>query len=154
MRVAANRIRERVKTRNGAHRRIAAAFAQTDRRIEADYEVPFLAHAPMEPQNTTAHVRDNEVEVWAPTQNGEATLMAAAQAAGVPRTNVIVHRMMPGGGFGRRDLMQDFVSLAVRIAKQVPQPVKVVWTREEDMRHDFYRPMAMARMRAGIAAAG
>ena len=132
----------------------AAAFAQTDRRIEADYEVPFLAHATMEPQNTTAHVRDNEVEVWAPTQNGEATLVAAAQAAGVPRANVIVHRMMPGGGFGRRDLMQDFVSLAVRIAKQVPQPVKVVWTREEDMRHDFYRPMAMARMRAGIGAAG
>jgi isoquinoline 1-oxidoreductase beta subunit len=62
--------------------------------------------------------------------------------------------MMLGGGFGRRDLMQDFVSLAVRIAKQVPQPVKVVWTREEDMRHDFYRPMAMARMRAGIGAAG
>jgi isoquinoline 1-oxidoreductase beta subunit len=132
----------------------AAAFAQTDRRIEADYEVPFLAHATMEPQNTTAHVRGNEVEVWAPTQNGEATLAAAAQAAGVPRTNVIVHRMMLGGGFGRRDLMQDFVSLAVRIAKQVPQPVKVVWTREEDMRHDFYRPMAMARMRAGIGAAG
>ena len=76
----------------------AAAFALTDRRIEADYEVPFLAHATMEPQNTTAYVRDNEVEVWAPTQNGEATLMAAAQAAGVPRANVIVHRMMPGGG--------------------------------------------------------
>jgi len=132
----------------------AAAFAQTDRRIEADYEVPFLAHATMEPQNTTAHVRGNEVEVWAPTQNGEATLVAAAQAAGVPRTNVIVHRTMLGGGFGRRDLMQDFVSLAVRIAKQVAQPVKVVWTREEDMRHDFYRPMAMARMRAGIGAAG
>ncbi len=132
----------------------AAAFAQTDRRIETDYEVPFLAHATMEPQNTTAHVRGNEVEVWVPTQNGEAALFAAAHAAGVPRENVIVHRTMLGGGFGRRNLIQDFVSLAVQIAKHVPQPVKVVWTREEDMRHDFYRPTAMARMRAGIGAAG
>jgi isoquinoline 1-oxidoreductase beta subunit len=132
----------------------AAAFAATDRRIEADYAVPFLAHATLEPQNTTAHVRGDEVEVWTPTQNGEAALVTAAQAAGVPRTNVIVHRTMLGGGFGRRDLIQDFIGLAVRIAGHVPQPVKVVWTREEDMRHDFYRPMAMARMRAGIGAAG
>jgi len=132
----------------------AAAFAQVETRIEAEYEVPFLAHATMEPQNATAHVRGDRVEVWAPTQNGEAALLAAAAAAGVPPANVVVHRTMIGGGFGRRGLTQDFVSLAVEIARHVAQPVKVVWTREEDLRHDFYRPMAMARMRAGLDAAG
>jgi isoquinoline 1-oxidoreductase beta subunit len=132
----------------------AAALAQVDNRIEAEYEVPFLAHATMEPQNATAHVRGDQVEVWAPTQNGEAALAVAAQAAGVPPGNVVVHKTMLGGGFGRRDLTQDFVSLAVQIAKQVSAPVKVLWPREEDMRHDFYRPMAMARMTAGLDATG
>jgi isoquinoline 1-oxidoreductase beta subunit len=133
---------------------VAAALAQVDKRVEAEYEAPFLAHATMEPQNATAHVRGDQVEVWAPTQNGEAALMAAAAAAGVPPSNVVVHKTMLGGGFGRRGLTQDFVSIAVQIAKHVPQPVKVLWTREEDMRHDFYRPMAMAKMRAALAAAG
>jgi isoquinoline 1-oxidoreductase beta subunit len=132
----------------------AAAFAQAAKQTEAEYEVPFLAHATMEPQNATAHVRGNAVEVWAPTQNGEAALAAAAQAAGVAQENVVIHRTMLGGGFGRRGLTQDFVSLAVRIAKEVDAPVKVLWSREEDMRHDFYRPMAMARMSAGLDAAG
>jgi isoquinoline 1-oxidoreductase beta subunit len=133
---------------------VAAALAQVDRQVEAEYEVPFLAHATMEPQNATAHVRGSQVEVWVPTQNGEAALAAAAAAAGVPPGNVVVHKMMLGGGFGRRGLTQDFVSVAVQIAKHVPHPVKVLWSREEDMRHDFYRPMAMARMRAGLDAAG
>ncbi len=133
---------------------VAAALAQIDRQIEAVYEVPFLAHATMEPQNATAHVRGNHVEIWVPTQNGEAALTAAAAAAGVAPGNVVVHKTMLGCGFGRRGLTQDFVSVAVAIAKHVAQPVKVLWTREEDMRHDFYRPMAMARMRAGLDAAG
>jgi isoquinoline 1-oxidoreductase beta subunit len=133
---------------------VAAALAQVDRQVEATYEVPFLAHATMEPQNATAHVRGSEVEVWVPTQNGEAALAAAAAAAGVPPGRVVVHKTMLGGGFGRRGLTQDFVSVAVQIAMRVPQPVKVLWTRQEDMRHDFYRPMAMARMRAGLDAAG
>ncbi len=132
----------------------AAAFVQADKRIEAEYEVPFLAHATMEPQNATAHVRGHKVEIWAPTQNGEAALAAAAAAAGVPQGNVVVHKMMLGGGFGRRGLTQDFVSLAVRIAKEVDAPVKVLWSREEDTRHDFYRPLAMAKMSAGLDAAG
>jgi isoquinoline 1-oxidoreductase beta subunit len=132
----------------------AAAFAEVETRIEAEYEAPFLAHATLEPQNATAHVRGDRVEIWAPTQNGEAALLVAAHAAGVPPGNVVVHKTMLGGGFGRRGLTQDFVALAVAIAKQVPEPVKVVWAREEDMRHDFYRPMAMARMRAGLGAAG
>ena len=133
---------------------VDAALAQASNRVEADYEVPFLAHATMEPQNATAHIRGDEVEVWAPTQNGEAALAIAARAAGVPPANVVLHKTMLGGGFGRRDLMQDFVALAVQVAKEVPQPVKVLWTREEDIRHDFYRPMAMARMTAGLDAAG
>ena len=108
----------------------------------------------MEPQNATAHIRGDQVEVWVGTQQGEAALVAAAAAAGVPPANVVVHKMMLGGGFGRRGLTQDFVTLAVQIARQVPQPVKVLWSREEDMRHDFYRPMAMARMRAGLGAGG
>jgi isoquinoline 1-oxidoreductase beta subunit len=132
----------------------AAAISEADARIEAVYEVPFLAHATMEPQNATAHVRGDEVEVWAPTQNGEAAMRAAAEAAGVPAGNVTVHVTMLGGGFGRRGNTHDFVSLAVQIAKQVPYPVKLLWTREEDMRHDFYRPAAMARMTAGLDASG
>src|ERR1700730_4947349 len=132
----------------------AAAISAADQRIEAIYEVPFLAHATMEPQNATAHVRGDEVEVWAPTQNGEAALRAAAEASGVPVSKVRIHVTMLGGGFGRRGNTHDFVSLAVPIAQHVPDPVKVLWSREEDMRHDFYRPAAMARMTAGLDATG
>jgi isoquinoline 1-oxidoreductase beta subunit len=133
---------------------VAAGLAKAVKRLEAEYEVPFLSHATMEPQNCTAHVTVDKVEIWAPTQSGEATLATAARAAGVPPHKVIVHKTMLGGGFGRRGAIQDFVSLAVRIAKQVDQPVKVLWSREEDMRHDFYRPVAMTRMTAGLDAAG
>src|SRR5207253_3345585 len=87
----------------------AAAFAHVENHVEAEYEVPFLAHASMEPQNATAHVRGDRVEVWAPTQNGEAALLAAAAAAGVSPDNVVVHKTMLGGGFGRRGFTQDFV---------------------------------------------
>jgi len=125
-------------------------FARAHRQIEADYIVPFLAHVTMEPQNATAYVHDNQVDVWAPTQNAEGTMAAAANAAGVRISNVLVHQTAVGGGFGRRDFTQDFVSLAVRIAKHVPHPVKVIWTREEDIQHDFYRPMVASRMRAGL----
>ncbi len=133
---------------------VEAGLAKAARRVEAEYRVPFLAHATMEPQNCTVHVRGEEVEVWAPTQSGEATLAAAARAAGVPTRNVVVHKTMLGGGFGRRGVPQDFVTLAVKIARELREPVKVLWTREEDLRHDFYRPAAMARMTAGLDAAG
>jgi isoquinoline 1-oxidoreductase beta subunit len=133
---------------------VVEAMAAAVTRVEADYTAPFLAHATMEPQNCTAHVVGNKVEVWVPTQNGEATLAAAAQAAGVPARNVTVHTMMIGGAFGRRGAVQDFVRHAVLIAKEVGQPVKTVWSREEDMRHDYYRPVAMSRMVAGLDAAG
>jgi isoquinoline 1-oxidoreductase beta subunit len=130
------------------------ALGQAVKRIEADYEVPFLGHATMEPQNCTAHVTADLVEVWAPTQDGETALAIAADAAGVPPSKVVVHKMMLGGGFGRRGIFQDFVRQAVLIAKEVGQPVKLVWTREEDIRHDFYRPVASARMTAGLDANG
>jgi len=130
------------------------ALGQAVKRIEADYEVPFLAHATMEPQNCTAHVTADLVEIWVPTQDGETALAIAADAAGVPPGKVVVHKMMLGGGFGRRGIFQDFVRQAVLIAKEVGQPVKLVWTREEDIRHDFYRPVAAARMTAGLDADG
>jgi isoquinoline 1-oxidoreductase beta subunit len=133
---------------------VERALAHTIKRVEADYEVPFLAHATMEPQNCTAQVTADVVEVWAPTQDGETALAIAADAAGVPPSKVVIHKMMLGGGFGRRGIFQDFVRQAVLIAKEVGQPVKLVWTREEDIRHDFYRPVAMARLVAGLDAAG
>jgi len=130
------------------------ALGEAVKRIEADYEVPFLAHATMEPQNCTAHATAELVEIWVPTQDGETALAIAADAAGVPPGKVVVHKMMLGGGFGRRGIFQDFVRQAVVIAKEVGQPVKLVWTREEDVRHDFYRPVAAARMTAGLDANG
>jgi isoquinoline 1-oxidoreductase beta subunit len=133
---------------------VERALGQAVKRIEADYAVPFLAHATMEPQNCTAHVTADLVEVWAPTQDGETALAIAADAAGMSPDKVVIHKMMLGGGFGRRGIFQDFVRQAVLIAKAVGQPVKLVWTREEDIRHDFYRPVAMARMIAGLDANG
>src|SRR5262249_11684184 len=136
------------------HGDVAQALAGADRRIEAEYAVPYLAHATMEPQNCTAHVTGDKVEIWVPTQNGEASLTTAAQAAGVPARNVTVHKLMLGGGFGRRGVVQDFVRYAVLIAKELDAPVKTVWSREQDMCHDYYRPVAMTRMTAGLDAEG
>src|SRR5215813_1983092 len=133
---------------------VERAIAHAIKRVEADYEVPFLAHATMEPQTCTARVSTDLVEVWAPTQDGETALAIAADAAGVPPSNVVIHKMMLGGGFGRRGIFQDFVRQAVLIAKEVGQPVKLIWSREEDIRHDFYRPVAMARMIAALDANG
>jgi isoquinoline 1-oxidoreductase beta subunit len=136
------------------HGDLAKGFARASHRIEADYTVPFLAHATMEPQNCTAHVTADRAEIWVPTQNGEAALATAANTLGIPARNITVHKTMLGGGFGRRGVVQDFVSSAVLIAREIGEPVKVVWSREEDMRHDFYRPVAMARMTAGLDGAG
>jgi isoquinoline 1-oxidoreductase beta subunit len=133
---------------------VADGLARATRRIDADYHVPFLAHATMEPQNCTAHVTADKVEIWVPTQHGETALTVAAAAANTPTRNVVVHKMMVGGGFGRRGIVQDFIPHAVRIAKAAGRPVKTVWSRETDMRHDPYRPIVMARMTAGLDAAG
>jgi isoquinoline 1-oxidoreductase subunit beta len=133
---------------------VEAALGNAAKRLEADYGAPFLSHATMEPQNCTAHVSSDKVEVWVATQSGEAALAAAAAAAEVPPEKVVVHKTMLGGGFGRRGAVQDYVHQAVLIAKAVGQPVKLLWTREEDIRHDFYRPTAMARFTAGLDASG
>jgi len=131
-----------------------AALAGAARRIEAEYAVPFLAHATMEPQTCTAHVKPDRVEVWAPSQDVMTTLVTAAVAAGVSNDKVTVHPMMLGGGFGRRNAVQDYVREAVLIAKEVAQPVKMIWSREQDIAHDLYRPCGMARLVGGLDADG
>lgn len=122
--------------------------------IEADYEVPYLAHAAMEPMNCTAQVTPERVDVWVGTQNPEGALAAAAEVAGVPPEKVYVHTAFLGGGFGRRAYSDD-VKQAVAVAKAMGgKPVKLIWTREEDIRHDFYRPMAALRFKASLDASG
>jgi isoquinoline 1-oxidoreductase subunit beta len=132
----------------------ASALGGAVKRLQADYGVPFLAHATMEPQNCTAHVKPGSVEVWAPSQDPATAVATAALAAGVSNDQVIMHRMMLGGGFGRRAPIQEYVRQSVLIAKEVSEPVKLVWTREEDIRHDLYRPFSMARLQAGLDADG
>jgi isoquinoline 1-oxidoreductase subunit beta len=136
------------------HGDVTAGLAQSATRVTAEYHLPYLAHATMEPQNCTAQVVGDQVTVWVPTQHGESALAVAAKAADVPPANVRIHKMMLGGGFGRRGIVQDFIPHAVKIAKAVGAPVQTIWSREEDMRHDFYRPTTMARMTAGLDAAG
>ncbi len=133
-----------------------AALASAAKVIEAEYRSPYLNHATMEPQTCTAWLRsDGFLEVWTSTQNGEASLSAAAETAGLPPEKVEVHKMMLGGGFGRRGAPQDFVRQGVAIAKALPGvPVKLMWSREEDMQHGFYRPASIVRMKAGLDAKG
>ena len=118
---------------------IAKGFAQGER-VDGEYELPFLAHAPMEPLNCTVHVTADACEVWTGTQVMTRCQSFAAAASGLPLDKVIVHNHYIGGGFGRR-LEADMVAAAVRIGKQVEGPVKVIWSREEDIRHDIYRPI-------------
>jgi isoquinoline 1-oxidoreductase beta subunit len=133
---------------------VSAGFAGAVRRVEADYTVPFLAHATMEPQTCTAHVKPDGVEIWVPTQGAATALATAAVAAGVPNDKVVVHSTLLGGGFGRRGAIQEYIGQAVLIAKEFSEPVKLLWTREEDVRHDLYRPFGMARLVAGLDADG
>jgi isoquinoline 1-oxidoreductase subunit beta len=123
------------------------------KKVEAVYSTPFLAHATMEPSNCTARVTADKVEVWLPTQNGEASLAAAAEEAGLPLAQAEVYKHDLGGGFGRRGGNQDYTRQAVAIAKQFPGvPVKMIWSREEDMQHDFYRPISQCKLSAGLDA--
>jgi isoquinoline 1-oxidoreductase beta subunit len=133
-----------------------AALASAAKVIEAEYYSPYLNHATMEPQTCTAWFKDDgTLEVWTSTQNGEASMAAASEAAGIPLEKVEVHKMMLGGGFGRRGAPQDFVRQGVAIAKAMPgKPVKLMWSREEDMQHGFYRPASLVRMKAGLDADG
>ncbi|MDE3154876.1 MAG: xanthine dehydrogenase family protein molybdopterin-binding subunit [Acidobacteriota bacterium] len=130
-----------------------AALATAAKRVEADYEAPYLAHATMEPMNCTAHVRADRAEVWAPTQNPQGTQGTTARLTGLKSEQVTVHVMHLGCGWGRRS-RTDFVEDAVHLSKKLGQPVQVTWTREEDMRHDLYRPAAFVRFSGGLDAAG
>ena len=125
------------------------AMASAVTKVEATYEVPFLAHATMEPMNCTAHVREDGCDVWVGTQAIARAQAAAAKTAGLPPDKVVIHNHLIGGGFGRR-LEADGVVRAVQIARQVDGPVKVVWTREEDIQHDMYRPYFFDRISAGL----
>ncbi|HYE51075.1 MAG TPA: molybdopterin cofactor-binding domain-containing protein, partial [Azospirillaceae bacterium] len=120
---------------------------------EAVFEVPFLAHATMEPMNATARVTGAGAELWVPTQSQSYTRTVVARALDLPEDKVVVHTTFCGGGFGRRS-EADFVLQAVQVAKQAGTAVKLVWSREEDMRHDYYRPAVAARFRAGLDAKG
>ncbi len=132
----------------------AGAIAGAAKKVEAVYATPFLNHATLEPQNCTAKVSDDGVEIWVGSQNGDASLAAAAEAGGVKLSQVKVHKHHLGGGFGRRG-QQDYVRQAVLIAKQVPgKPIKLIWSREEDMEHGYYRPITQAKMSAGLDAQG
>ncbi len=126
-----------------------AAMASAALRVEATYQVPFLAHATMEPMNCTVEVRKDSCEVWVGSQVIGRAQAAAAKTAGLPLDKVVVHNHLIGGGFGRR-LEIDGVVRAVQIAQHVAGPVKVVWTREEDIQHDMYRPCFFDRMSAGL----
>ena len=131
----------------------AAAMAKATRVVEALYEVPHVAHATMEPLNATAWVQADRVDAWLGTQNAEAALKRAAAVAGISPERVYVHNAFVGGGFGRRSWNDELVH-AVTVSKAVGKPVKVIWAREEDMRHDRYRPQAAIRFKTALGADG
>ncbi len=133
-----------------------AALASAAKVVEAEYGSPYLSHATMEPMTATAWFKaDGTLEVWTSTQNGEASIAAASEASGLALEKCEVHKAMLGGGFGRRGAPQDYVTQAVKIAKQFPgKPVKLMWSREEDMQHGFYRPASLVKMKAGLDAQG
>jgi len=132
------------------------ALASAAKVVEAEYSSPYLNHATMEPMTSTAWFKDDgTLEVWTSTQNAEASIATASETAGIPLEKCEVHKTMLGGGFGRRGAAQDYVKQSVLIAKQFPgKPVKLIWSREEDMQHGFYRPASLVRMRAGLDAQG
>jgi isoquinoline 1-oxidoreductase beta subunit len=131
----------------------AVALAGAAHRVEATYELPFEAHATMEPMNATVHVRRGGTEAWVPTQDSAFTREILARVLGQPQEAVIVHTTLLGGGFGRR-AATDFVVEAAQISRLVGAPVQVVWTREDDIQHDFYRPASMHHLRASLDARG
>src|SRR5712692_10197575 len=132
---------------------VDAAMPTAAKVIEATYDVPIIAHAPMEPLNAIAHVQADRVDVWVGTQNADLALTFAAQVSGVKAENVHIHNTFSGGGFGRR-LRPDEVAQAVAVSKAVGKPVKLIWTREEEIRQGRCRTQAAIRFKAGFAADG
>jgi isoquinoline 1-oxidoreductase beta subunit len=123
-------------------------FADAEHSIDVTYRLPYLAHVPMEPMNCTAHVQGNKVEIWAPTQNPSMAAEAVAKALNTEQSKVTIHIMRSGGAFGRR-YYADFVVDTVLLSKHFKRPVKVVWPREDDVHHDYFRPANVQRVRAG-----
>ncbi len=128
---------------------VATGFADAATKVEAEYKVPFLAHATMEPMNCTAWVRDGKCDVWSGHQAPVNARQAAADAAGLDFDDVTYHNAYLGGGFGRRST-SDYITMATRIAKATGYPVKMIWSREEDTAQDHYRPSATSRFRGGL----
>jgi isoquinoline 1-oxidoreductase subunit beta len=141
-----------VRNQNGD---VKAAIAGAAKKVEAVYAYPFQNHAPMEPMNATAKYTPDRCEVWVPTQNGEAAFAALTAASGLPADKCDVYKIHLGGGFGRRGAFHDYVTQAVLIAKQVPgTPVKLLWTREEDMAHGRYHPVMQSKLVGALDASG
>jgi isoquinoline 1-oxidoreductase beta subunit len=131
------------------------AIEDAAKKVEAVYGTPFLAHATMEPMNATVKLSADKAEAWVPSQNVEASLAALSEASGIPLAKCEVYRLDLGGGFGRRGGTQDFVHQAVAIAKHFPDvPIKLIWSREEDQAHDFFRPISQCKLSAGLDANG
>jgi isoquinoline 1-oxidoreductase subunit beta len=127
------------------------AIAEAPKKVEAVYATPFLAHAPLEMMNCTVKLSADRADAWVPTQNLEASLAALSESSGIPLEKCEIHRHDLGGGFGRRGGTQDYVHQAAEIAKSFPDtPVKMIWTREEDQAHDFYRPISQCKLSAGL----
>ena len=132
-----------------------AALASAAKKVEAVYAYPYQNHATMEPQNATARFTDDKCEVWTSTQNAEAALALVSETSGLPIPKCEVYKTFLGGGFGRRSTSHDYVKQAVLIAKQMPgTPIKLIWSREEDMTHDTYHPTTMCKMTGGLDAQG